>query len=81
MNIAAEKSPHRIHSIRPMKGVVRIPPPFEGALIYSILQALASLESGHFARGDLDRFTGARIASGARSTRLDYECAEAQQRD
>ena len=34
-----------------------------GALVYGILQAFASLETGDITRLDLDRFTGSRVAS------------------
>src|SRR5690606_20130558 len=60
---------------------VRLAHPAKGALIYSILQGLASLEARYFARRDFDRLARTGIAAGACGTRLDDECAEPEQRN
>ena len=62
-----------IHSARPSGS--------SGALVYGILQAFASLESGNIARPDLDRFNSSRVASHTCCTRLYCEGSEADQRN
>jgi len=52
-----------------------------GALVYGILQAFASLETGDITRLDLDRFTGSRVASHTCCARLHCEGSEADERD
>ena len=69
-------------TIARMAGSYRLGRPApKGALVYGILQAFASLESGNIARCDVDRLTRPRVASHAGSARLDREGAEAHQRD
>jgi len=57
------------------------PPGSSGALVYGILQAFASLETGNIACLDLDRFTGSRIASHTCCACLHCEGSEADQRN
>src|SRR5258706_11052579 len=52
----------------------------KGALVYRVLEGLASAELGDFGRGDLERFPCARIAPGARLAPADVEGAKADQR-
>jgi len=52
-----------------------------GALVYGILQAFASLETGNIACLNLDRFTRSRVASHACCTCFDREGSKANQRN
>src|SRR5688500_13857749 len=55
-------------------------PSFEGALVYRVLEGLASAELRHPRRFDVQRLSGARVAPGARGALAGVKGAEADQR-
>ena len=81
--LPAELSTRSWNKIEDMKKPVKtgffVPCAPWGALVYGILQAFASLKSGHIAGLDLDGFTGTRVASRASRTCFDRERAESNE--